>query len=206
MNSTGSLLVFRFSAMGDVAMSASVLKEFSEQHPDLKIIIVSRALFKPFFEDIENLQFHVLEPDTKHKGLKGLYTLYQELSKYNPIAVADLHNNLRSNILSFYFRFLKNLPTAQIDKGRSEKKALTRKKNKVLKPLKSTPERYADVFRKLGFKLELSHQLKRNRKPLSSSYHHHFHNSELTIGISPFAKHKEKVYPLQKMELVIQEL
>jgi len=207
MDSRGSLLVFRFSAMGDVAMSASVLKEFSKQHPDLKIIIVSRALFKPFFEDIENLQFHNLEPDTKHKGLKGLYTLYQELKTYKPIAVADLHNNLRSNVLSFYFRFFKSLPTAKIDKGRSEKKALTRKENKVLKPLKSTPERYADVFRKLGFKFKLSHQLKRNRKTVPISQQHHFQsNNDLIIGISPFAKHKEKVYPLEKMELVIQEL
>src|SRR5690606_17736864 len=201
MDSKGSLLVFRFSAMGDVAMSASVLKEFSEQHPNLKLIVVSRPLFKPFFEGIKNLHFHSLESDTRHKGVKGLYKLYQELNEYKPTGIADLHNNLRSNILSFYFRLFNSLPTAQIDKGRSEKEALTRKINKVFKPLKSTPERYADVFRKLGLKFELSHQLNRIRKSVPDSQLHHFQNTQdLIVGVSPFAKHKEKVYPLEKME------
>src|SRR5690606_6628684 len=117
--------------------------------------------FKPFFEDLKNVRFHSLESDGKHKGIRGLYSLYQELSRYNPFAIADLHNNLRSNILSLYFRLFKNIPTVQIDKGRKEKKALTRKENKLLSPLQSTPERYADVFRRLGFPFILSNQLKR---------------------------------------------
>jgi len=207
MQVEGTILVFRFSAMGDVAMSASVLKEFCEQHPNLEIIVVSRILFKPFFQDLKNVRFHALEPKTKHRGIKGLFNLYQELSKYRPSAIADLHHNLRSNLLSLYFRLLKNVPNAQINKGRSEKKALTRKENKELKPLRTTPERYADVFRKLGFRFKLSHQLKLIKNDLPASHQHYFNrNNKPFIGISPFAKHKEKVYPLEKMELVIQEL
>lgn len=206
MKAKGSLLVFRFSAMGDVAMSASVVKEFTEQHPDLNLVVVSRKLFKPFFEGIENVQYHSLEPDTKHKGLKGLFALYQELKQYKPFAIANLHNNLRSNILSFYFKVLKNVPNVRIDKGRSDKKSLTRKENKVLKPLVSMPERYADVFRALGFKFQLTHQLKRDKKHLSPALQQYVESNTSVIGISPFAKHKEKVYPLEKMELVVQEL
>src|SRR5690554_6834287 len=100
MDSKGSLLVFRFSAMGDVAMAAAVLREFCGQYPDWKVIFVSRPIFKPFFADIPNLQFVSLEPDSKHRGLRGLYTLYQELSEFKPSLIADLHNNLRTKILS----------------------------------------------------------------------------------------------------------
>src|SRR5690606_40353628 len=60
LNSDRSLLVFRFSAMGDVAMSASILKEFCQQHPDTKVIIVSRGSFKPFFDPIQEVTFHTL--------------------------------------------------------------------------------------------------------------------------------------------------
>lgn len=207
MDSKGTLLVFRFSAMGDVAMSASVLREFCARYPDWNVIFVSRSVFKPFFTDIPKLRFVSLLPDSKHRGLRGLYSLFSELNKFKPSAIADLHNNLRTKILCYYFRVLKNIPSVQLDKGRSEKKALTRIENKVLVPLRSTPERYADVFRKLGFEIHLSHQLQKNKKELPTSIKQAFEDSERRfVGISPFAKHKEKVYPLEKMQLVIEEL
>lgn len=207
MDSKGSLLVFRFSAMGDVAMSACVLREFCDKHPGWKVIFVSRSVFKPFFLEIPNLEFVSLLPESKHRGLRGLYTLYHELSEFKPSAIADLHNNLRTKILCFYFRVLKRVPSIQLEKGRSEKKALTRIEDKVLVPLRTTPERYADVFRKLGFDLALSHKLQKNKKELPSSIKHAFVDNEgYVIGISPFAKHKEKVYPLEKMQLAVEEL
>ena len=60
--------------------------------------------------------------------------------------VADLHNVLRSSLLKLFFSFRNVVPFVQIDKGRNEKKMLTAFKNKVFKPLKTTHERYADVF------------------------------------------------------------
>lgn len=202
------ILVFRFSAMGDVAMTVPVIRELLAAHPDLEIVFVSRKAFKPFFEGVGRLQFHVLEPDRRHKGLKGLYRLYRELRGYQPTAVGDLHHNLRSNILSSFFRLLGRLPVATLNKGRQEKKALTRKTDKILKPLRSTHERYADVFRSLGFPFQLSHQLTRQAKPLPSKVKHIFSDPQTRffVGIAPFAKHREKVYPHEKMEELIQKL
>ncbi|RZL58651.1 MAG: heptosyltransferase, partial [Pedobacter sp.] len=91
---TEKIIVLRFSAMGDVAMVASVLKEFSEQNPSVEIIMVSREAFKPFFDGIDNLTFYAIQPKTIHKGIDGLYKLYQELRAYKPTAIADLHDNL----------------------------------------------------------------------------------------------------------------
>ncbi|UZJ66115.1 hypothetical protein OKW96_08540 [Sphingobacterium sp. KU25419] len=45
------IIVTRFSAMGDVAMVASVLKEFAEQYPTVSIIMVSRPLFQAFLKE-----------------------------------------------------------------------------------------------------------------------------------------------------------
>ncbi|WP_231423948.1 MULTISPECIES: glycosyltransferase family 9 protein [Pedobacter] len=205
MIKASKIIVLRFSAMGDVAMVASVLKEFSVQNPSVEIIMVSREAFEPFFNGIENLTFHAIKPKTTHKGIDGLYKLYQELRKYKPTAIADLHDNLRSRAISTFFR-ITGTKIKRIDKGRAEKKALTRSENKVFKPLRQTVERYADVFRHLGFDIKLSHQIYKAPQEIPSKAESLFGNSIKKIGISPFAQHIYKVYPLEKMEVVVSSL
>lgn len=199
------IIVLRFSAMGDVAMVASVLKEFSEQNPSVEIVMVSREAFKPFFDGIKNLTFHAIQPKTIHKGISGLYKLFQELNIYKPNAIADLHDNLRSRALSTFFR-LSGLKLKRIDKGRAEKKALTRSDNKIFKPLRQTVERYADVFRELDFDVKLSHKLEKAPQEITEKATNLFQNKKQKVGISPFAQHIYKVYPLEKMEKVIASL
>ncbi|WP_293782997.1 glycosyltransferase family 9 protein [uncultured Pedobacter sp.] len=206
MSSTQKIIVLRFSAMGDVAMVASVLQEFSEQNPSAELIMVSRPAFKPFFNHIPNLIFHPIQPKTIHKGINGLYKLYQELRSYKPDAIADLHDNLRSRVISTFFR-LTGTTIKRIDKGRGEKKALTQTVNKVFKPLKQTVERYADVFRELGFSIKLSHQISKSAQALPEKAKTWFSDqTPKKIGISPFAQHIYKVYALEKMETVIASL
>lgn len=196
-----TLLVMRFSAMGDVAMVASVLRDFSQQHPDVRIVMVSRQNFQPFFDDLPNLQFHALQQ--QHRGAKGIYQLFKALVKYRPTAVADLHYSIRSRYLSLLFR-LRGIPVKQIDKGNKDKKAMVRAVNKVLKPLKPTVERYADVFRNLGFPVSLKQQLERAERPIPETAKRFFADKERqVIGISPFAQHASKIFPYNKMETVI---
>ncbi|WP_199117526.1 glycosyltransferase family 9 protein [Pedobacter sp. ASV28] len=206
MTAKNKIIVLRFSAMGDVAMVASVLREFAEQNEKAELIMVSRKLFKPFFDHISPVIFHEIAPKTVHRGIFGLFKLYRELKTYRPLAIADLHDNLRSRILCTFFR-LAGIKIRRIDKGRAEKKALTRTENKILKPLTPTVERYATVFRALGFSLKLSHQLQPNPLKLPKQAAIHFKDShQKKIGISPFAQHHYKVYDLTKMEVVINEL
>ncbi|CAH0143454.1 hypothetical protein SRABI27_00338 [Pedobacter sp. Bi27] len=206
MAATQKIIVLRFSAMGDVAMAASVLHEFSEQNPNTEIIMVSRSAFKPFFDRIPNLIFHPIEPKTVHKGIDGLYRLYQELRSYKPNAIADLHDNLRSRAISTFFR-LTGTEIRRIDKGRAEKKRLTRNNNKVFKPLRKTVERYADVFRELGFSIKLSYKLDKFPQAIPANAQNLFANKTTKkIGISPFAQHVYKIYALEKMEVVIASL
>ncbi|WP_293889602.1 MULTISPECIES: glycosyltransferase family 9 protein [unclassified Sphingobacterium] len=200
------IIVTRFSAMGDVAMVASVLKEFCIRYPDVEIIMVSRPFFSPFFDGIKNLRFHVIEPKTIHKGFWGLFRLNKELAQYCPDAVADLHFNLRSRVLDLFFS-LSGVKVKQLDKGREEKKALTREKNKIKVPLRLTVERYADVFRALGFKFELSHKLVPNLQDVPKAAFSMFANFDRKkIGIAPFAQHRYKILSLVKMGQIIDHL
>ena len=199
------IIVTRFSAMGDVAMVASVLSEFQQQHTDTEIIMVSRKLFAAFFEHIPRLVFHPMDPSGKHRGVLGLFNLFAELKKYKPNFVADLHNNIRSRILGSLFR-LSGTTICTLDKGRAEKKALTRPNNKVKRQLKLTTERYADVLRTLGFKAQLSHALKKTERLLPEELSADFSKVKKSIGIAPFAQHSFKVLPLSKMNEVIARL
>jgi ADP-heptose:LPS heptosyltransferase len=201
------ILVMRFSAMGDVAMTVPVVKAVLEQNPGVQITYVSRPGFADFFSGIPGLNYFEADLDLLYKSFSGLIKLFNTLklkAKYD--AVADLHDSLRSKFLRRLFR-LGGAKSAFIDKGRAEKKLLTRFPNKILKPLKRTTERYADVFRELGLHVELDYRLNRKSQPLTN-YTLSVTGEKTTpwIGIAPFAKHKGKIYPLAKMEEVIAAL
>lgn len=170
-------------------MLAPVFREFLAQNPEVKLTFVSRKNFESLFYGLPNFEFYGVDLNN-YKGFFGLKKLHNEIKKLKPDAVADLHFVLRSRILSAFFK-LNGIQTAQLDKGKKEKKELTDIYNVEKHPLKHTTERYADVFRSLGFKLKLSHQLPLNTFPKSG------------IGIAPFAQHKGKMLPLEKtFELV----
>ncbi len=192
--------------MGDVAMAVPVIRALTEKHPECKITVLSKPFFKPLFDKIPQVSFFAAQVNTKHKGILGLFKLYRELKKENITHVADFHNVLRSKILRTLFIF-DGKPCMFIDKGRAEKKALTRAKNKIFKQLKTSHQRYADVLNKLGFTLDLSNPTQINKKKLAEKITLFTGLKEDTwIGIAPFAAFKGKIYPLQLMEEVIKEI
>ena len=168
-NRLENLLVIRLSALGDVAMTVPVLDAFARQHPHVQITFLSRPFFRPLFEGLDNVVFYPVHVKGKHKGIQGLWKLYRELKDKNYDAVVDLHNVLRTNVLKRYFSFSK-LPYHQIDKGRKDKKELTKKQEKELTQLKSTFERYADVFRELGFDLDLKKSTSKTKSGITLSF------------------------------------
>jgi ADP-heptose:LPS heptosyltransferase len=192
--------------MGDVAMSIPVIRALTEKHPECKITVLSKPFFKPLFDKIPQVSFFAAQVNTKHKGILGLFKLYRELKKENITHVADFHNVLRSKILRTLFIFNGN-PCICINKGRTEKKALTRTKNKIFKQLKTSHQRYAEVLNKLGFNLDLSNPTLIEKKKLSKKITIITGlKTDTWIGIAPFAAFKGKVYPLQLMEEVIKEM
>ena len=197
------ILVIRLSAMGDVAMTVPVLRALTLQHPEVKITVLTRSFFNAFFRDLKNVTVFCAETKGKHKGVFGLYKLARQLNMENRFyAVADLHNVLRSKFLK---KFIKSKQYASIDKGRANKKALI--SGKIFKQLKTTHERYADVFKTLGFPIDLTVPTFPAKATLNEKTKEFFSgNSKLCIGIAPFATHKSKMYPLELMEKVISNL
>lgn len=197
------ILVIRLSAMGDIAMTVPVLIALSRQYPQIKITVLSRSFFSPLFDEIPNVAFYEADVKGRHKGVSGIFKLSGELHNLGITEVADLHNVLRSNLLKFFLK-LRGYKVVQIDKGRNEKKALTRGNNKVFKPLKTTHHRYAEVFKKLGFPLRLDKSFTADKKKLTPSLNAIIGpGNQKWVGIAPFAAFKGKTYPLDLMEKVI---
>lgn len=207
MKRPSHILVIRLSAMGDVAMTVPVLMQLLDTYPKLKITVLTKPFFAHLFEHIEGINVVKAEVKTKHKGISGLWLLAKQLHKLDIDSIADLHNVLRSRILCGFLKILGH-DYFRIDKGRAEKKALTRPNNKVLKPLKSSHQRYADVFKKLKLPLDKKSKIDKLQLPISSEVESHLNLDETKkwIGIAPFAAHSPKQYPLKLMKKVISKL
>lgn len=196
----------RLSAMGDVAMTVPVLRAFVKQYPEVKVTVISRPFFKPFFDGIPNLDFFAFDEKERHKGFSGLLRLYRDVKKLKIDAFADLHNVLRSKIVSLLFA-LSGKKRATVDKGREGKKELTRADNKIFKQLPTMFERHAKVFEELGFPLDLSNPTFPGKAKLSSDIVEIIGNQHQNlIGIAPFAQYDSKVYPQDLMQEVIAKL
>lgn len=192
--------------MGDVAMTVPVLRVVAQTYPELLLTVVSRRLFQPLFADIPNVQFLEADVYGKHKGLFGLIKLAKEARALGIDAVADLHNVIRSKTLSRNLSF-RGVASATINKGRAEKKKLVNSKGMGLVQLKSTHERYAEVFATLGFPIDLRQHQFPERKSLSPRLHSLIGSEpKKCIGIAPFAAYKSKMYPLEMTEKVIETL
>lgn len=166
-------------------MTAPVFREFLEQNPEVEIVMVSRKNFEGLFTDIPNVIFKGVNLDD-YKGIFGLNRMANELIKeFRPDAVANLHDVIRTKVLDRIYR-RKGLKVFKINKGKEEKEHLTDIWNLNKVQLKKTVERYADVFREMGYQVELSHQL----RPIPGE--------KSGIGFAPFAQHRGKMLPLEK--------
>ncbi|MCM4159194.1 glycosyltransferase family 9 protein [Antarcticibacterium flavum] len=200
------ILVIRLSAMGDVAMLVPVLRVVTATYPHLKITVLTRKFFAPLFKGIPNVEVYDADVTGVHAGVIGLGKLAQELRDLEITAVADMHDVLRSNILKTVFCFY-GLTVKQINKGRTEKKELTAFNNKVFKQLRSTHQRYADVFSHLRYPINLEDHSYPEKQKLSPN------TREITgkdlkkwVGIAPYAQHDSKVYPEDLLMQVLEDL
>ena len=187
-------------------MTVPVLRAFVKQYPAVQLTVISRPFFKPFFNGIPNISFFAFDEKERHKDFLGLLRLFQDLKKLNIDAFADLHNVLRSQIIRNLFA-VSGKKIAAVDKGRQGKKELTRTEDKVFKQLPTMFQRHATVFEELGFPINLSNPDFPEKGILDKEIQAIIGNDyKKLIGIAPFAQYDSKVYPVDLMQKVIEQL
>ncbi len=189
------ILIVRLSAMGDVAILPHVVRQLRADFPDLKITVLTRPAFQTFFRGIDNIEF--IAPDFKkqHKGIPGIIRLAREVARHGITHMADVHDVLRTKLLRRLLR-LSGVKVAVIDKGRAEKRALTRKYHKYMVQLMPSYERYRETVRQLGFCMGEPQPVERKAAAIPKEiFDVTGPKNGIWVGIAPFAKHLGKIYP-----------
>lgn len=209
------MLISRFSALGDVAMTIPSVYNACTANPDKHFYFITRPHpAKLFVNPPGNLTVIPLDLDD-YKGADGMRRLAHELrKKYMIDTYVDLHDVLRTKMLRFFLR-LHGVRCVHLDKGRREKRHLTRANHKVLVQLKPTTERYNETFIKAGIKLSDSFTSIFNTANASDGLRGKGNpadfaavisprrDGEYWLAIAPFAKHQGKIYPLNLMAKVV---
>lgn len=203
------ILVIRFSAIGDVAMTVPVIHSLATQYPQHQITVLSRPNMAALFAHLPaNVSFWGADLKETYKGFVGLNRLFNELKAEQFDYIADFHDVLRTKYLRLRF-LLQGKKVAHIDKGRKGKKALTRSKNKIKVQQLSSFQRYANVLNRLGLPVRTDFKtIYPSGKgdlsaftPITGTK-----GTDKWVGIAPFATHRGKIYPEKQMEQVIQSL
>lgn len=187
-------------------MLAPVVKALREGYPNMKITVVTRSQFRPFFRDIRKIDFIEFDPAHRHKGIGGVLRLAADIKATGADTLADMHDVLRSQAAGAILR-LSGLSVARIDKGRLEKSYLTRKFRKNFVQLKPTIRRYVEVLNRLNLPLKplIAPKRKACTMPEQIVAHTGAKQGEW-IGVAPFAKHKGKIYPIPQMVTLLEML
>lgn len=207
------ILVIRFSAIGDVAMTIPVVNAVATANPDIHLTILTRQRMAPLFTWMPQNVSVVGIDLNRYKGIAGLERLYRYIKRHHFDAVADLHDVLRSKYLRTRFR-MRGTRVAVIDKGRKEKHEILGH-GLTHEPLKHTINRYQDVFTSLGLLCPID-----NIQPINTDItatdcpaeakaintdttNHNITIEYPAIGVAPFAAHQGKIYPLELMHQVV---
>lgn len=205
----GVVLITRFSALGDVAMTLPPIYDSCMSNPGRGFVFVTRKHpAKMFINPPANLTIYPIDTDD-YAGVAGIRRLYKELrNKYNITAYADLHDVLRTKILRMFFR-TGGVKVVKVDKDRGARSRLTRRHRKHLIPLRPMGLRYADTLSAAGvagrnvFKSIFPDGASQSLFDKASKPKN---DGEKWIGIAPFARHEGKIYPAHLMEDVIKGL
>ena len=203
------LLVLRFSAIGDVALTVPVIQKVKETYPEVQITVVSRGFLRPLFDGV-GINFMEADLHGRHKGFKGIAHLYRDIKKQvRPDKVIDLHGVLRTHVLNSFYK-ISGTPFFSIDKGRQGKKELTRRDNKILKQQKHSTTRYAEVFADAGFPInwDIHHppELQYQSEKADNLWTQISAESKSTMAIAPLATYQGKTWPFDKVKELISEL
>ncbi|MFA6677292.1 MAG: glycosyltransferase family 9 protein [Bacteroidales bacterium] len=192
------IIILRFSAIGDIAIAAPLVRAYAKANPDIRFTMVSVKLLEPLFVGIPNLNFKEVNFKDENHTFRHVIQVAKEILALNPTEIADIHDVLRTKVIRTYLK-INGIKNVAINKNRAQRKKFINPHNSKRVALMPMQKRYEEVFVRLGLK-----NLHFNSQPVPqrdfSKYKYH------RIGIAPFAKHKGKSWSTDSMEEVIKTL
>lgn len=203
------ILISRFSALGDIAMTIPAVYDACLANPEHNFYFLTRKHpAQLFIHTPENLTVIAVDLDN-YKGVKGIWRLAASLkASYSIDTFLDLHDVVRTKLLRA-FMAIRGVRTFHLNKSRAQRKKLTRRHKKILLPLKPTTKRYRDVFTAAGLQMNaLFKSLFGQEKGMPACFAAatpHKKENEFWMAVAPFAQHEGKIYPFPLMKKVMEE-
>ena len=198
------ILIIRLSAIGDVAMTIPVVYSVAAANPKDSFTVLTQTFLMPLFINRPpNVNVMGVNTKTTEKYFFGFLRYALILRMYKFDMVIDLHNVIRSRMVDFIFR-LRGKKVFILDKNRRARKQIIARPPKDIHPLRPVVKRYADVFRTAGLRFEDTFVSLYANSAVENTFAGE--KKGLWLGIAPFARHKGKIYPLEKMEKVVEAL
>ena len=186
------ILVYRLSALGDVAMTLPVVYSVARRYPQHTLHIVTTTFCAQLYVNApSNIVLHPVEPHS------GTFHLLKHLSGLHVDAVADLHNVLRSWVVDVFF-LIRGKRVKMLQKQRGERRRILSQRIAQAEPF---TQRYFDVFARLGLPAEPQFTSLFASPPAMPAEWPK--GSERWIGVAPFARYASKTYPLEQMQQVV---
>ncbi len=213
-----TVLVARLSALGDIAISLPLLYRVCRIYGDTRFIFLTKPRMEGLFVNAPSNLTVFTADFSEYQGIAGLWRLAMRLrGEYGVDLLVDLHDVLRTKLLRWFLR-LRGVRYAHIDKGRAEKRALTRRRGKRLQQLKTSAERYLETFCRAGIRIP-DNEIREIVSPASppctvyapgegpedafAAVSSPKAEGEYWRAVAPFAAHDGKMYPLQLMDKVV---
>src|SRR5579871_381078 len=184
------ILILRYSSLGDVALTNPVLDGLLAASPRAQIYFATKGSYVPAIQNHPALTRVI---PLEGPGFFNLWSHIQEIRRINPTLVLDLHDSLRSHIVSL---FLKKARWLAYDKEALRRRMLVKKTGNA--PSLHTIQKYLKTLEPLGVKphLKIKFEIQVSRK--DQSFLREFLErrrispSQLVIGLGPGAKWKTK--------------
>ncbi len=206
MNSDQKIMIIRFSSIGDILLASPFIRQTRIAFPHATIDFVVKKRFSQLLRFNPHLN-HLYEFD-ETTGLNGLIKLRKKIREKQYDIIFDLHNNIRSRILTFGQKG----KIFRIKKGKLRRALLVYFKLNTYKEAIPIPERYLKVGQKAGVKddfngLEIFWK-NHYAEGLSTVVDNRLLKSDFIV-VAPGAGFKTKQWPLiyfrQLLEMVMEK-
>ncbi len=187
------ILVLRYSSLGDVALTNPLLERLKQEWPNVPVYFATKRQYAPVLQHNSALDGIFL---LEGKGFWDLWNHIGQLRKLDPTLVLDLHDSLRTHLVS---TFLGKARILVYDKEKYKRRLMVGKITQ--NPGPHTIQKYLKALEPLGILSPLRvpfdiHISRANQRFLREySKQHKISSSRVVVGLSPGARWFTKRWP-----------
>jgi heptosyltransferase-2 len=204
MHGIKKILIIRLSSMGDIILTFPLVETLKKEFPESQIFFLCKKNYTGLLINHPHIAKVIeFDPQGKHRGIYGFWSLVQELKKLKLDLILDLHSNLRSF-------FIRNLVQAEL-KIKYNKRWFARFLMVHFKTFevksKHTLKSYMESLQKIGIKSEskiLRFYLKEEDRIWADRFlsEKGWNGKKILLGIAPGARWKTKSWNKEKFAKV----